>query len=45
VDVALTALRKIDPPTADKYSYMGTGGSGGRSASAEREVSVWGDEE
>ncbi len=47
VDVALAALKKVDPASAEKYSYMGSGteGAGGRAASANPEISLWGDEE
>jgi tetratricopeptide (TPR) repeat protein len=44
VDVTLKALQKVDPESASKYYYLGTdSGSSGRAASAEREISLWGD--
>jgi Flp pilus assembly protein TadD len=44
VQLAYTALKKLDPATASRYEYMATGTGGGRAASIERNASMWGDE-
>jgi transglutaminase-like putative cysteine protease len=46
VNVTYQALKKVDPESAKKYEYMSSeGASSGRAASAEREVTLWGNEE
>jgi tetratricopeptide (TPR) repeat protein len=45
-DSAMQGLRKVSPSMAEKYAYMGSSGSSAtRAASAEKEVSVWSDED